>query len=77
MAKKNKVFDPKGQKETIDSLNRLFSKILRDGARFLFGGAVRCELEEFLKQYEGRRLIKSLNTRFAYISSTFLYNSPS
>ena len=92
MAKKNKVFDPEGQKETMDSLNGLFSKfvcsethravgkelkldghmgtgfqgpgavtdplsgMLRDGARFLIGAAVRCELEEFLKQYEGRRL---------------------
>ena len=92
MAKKNKVFDPEGQKETIGSLNGLFSKfvcsethravgkelkldghmgtgfqgpgavtdplsgMLRDGARFLIGAAVRCELEEFLKQYEGRRL---------------------
>ena len=92
MAKKNKVFDPEGQKETIDLLNGLFSKfvrserhravgkelkldghmgtglqgpgavtdplsgMLRDGARFLIGAAVRCELEEFLKQYEDRRL---------------------
>ena len=92
MGKKDKVFDLKGQKETIDSLNGLFSKfvhsegqravakelkldghmgnglqgpeavadplseMLREGARFLLGTAVRCELEEFLKQYEDRLL---------------------
>ena len=92
MGRKNKVFDPKGQKEMIDSLNGLFAdfvnretqavidkglelgryagnrfgspeevadplgELLRDGARFLIGSAIKCELEEFLGQFEDRRL---------------------
>ena len=105
MGKKDKVFDLKGQKETIDSLNGLFSKfvhserqravakelkldghmgnglqgpgavadplseMLREGARFLLGTAVRCELEEFLKQYEDRLLD---NGRVAVVRNGYL-----
>lgn len=92
MGRKNKVFDLKGQKEMIDSLNGFFanfvsretqavvdkavkldrngeagfgdteavadplSELLRDGARFLIGSAVKFELEEFLKQFKDREL---------------------